>query len=268
MNDIPLVSIIIPCYNYGKYVEEAISSAKNQTYQNVEIILVNDASTDPLTKNVLKKVEGDTSVTVIHHEVNKGLPAARNTAINTSSGKYILPLDADDTIESTIVEKTMKILEETTDVGFVSVGMRYFGDVNFVHVPPPINFYKLLYHNNVSVTSLFRKIAWEQVGGYNESLTEGYEDWEFWINLAKHGWRCSCVEEPLFNYRKHGNSMITESKKKHHYIYNQIKNIHRDLYLPTKLSQMKYQWRVTKMKEPRLKYSNKSFRFQDNYQSK
>ncbi len=265
LNDTPLVSIIIPCYNYGKYLEEAVSSAQHQTYSNVEIIVVNDASTDPLTIEVLKKFEDDTTVTILHHADNKGLPATRNTAISYSSGKYILPLDADDTIEPTIVEKTAAILEEQGDVGFVSVGIRYFGDVNYVQHPPTFHFYKLLYHNTVSVTSLFRRTAWEEVGGYNEGLIHGYEDWEFWINLAKHGWKGSCIEEPLFNYRKHGKSMISETKKKHNTIYKQIKDIHKDVFLPETINQIRSQWKL--QKNIKTKHSSTTVQFQNNYRS-
>lgn len=170
---------------------------------------------------------------MIDHQTNLGLPATRNTAIAASSGKYILPLDADDTIESTIIEKTTKVLEEMADVGFVSVGTHYFGDIDTIHIPPTFDFHTLLYHNIVTGTSLFRKSAWEQVGGYNESLIHGYEDWEFWISLAKHGWQGHLVEEALFNYRKHGKSMLGDAIKKHAYIISQIIEIHPELYYPT-----------------------------------
>jgi glycosyltransferase involved in cell wall biosynthesis len=246
MTDYPLVSIIIPCYNYGQFIEETIKSASEQTYENIEIIVVNDASTDPLTIRVLEKLEQNNNIVVIHHEKNKGLPAARNTAIKAASGKFILPLDADDTIEPTIVEKTAKVLIEKPNVGFVSVGMRCFGDTNSTYLPPKYNFHTLLHQNIVTVTSLFRKKAWSQVGGYNEELIYGYEDWEFWINLAKHGWQGSCVEELLFNYRKHGKSMIDDAVKKHSFIINQIIEIHKDLYTSKLVNNKKTKQKITK----------------------
>ncbi|WP_084031657.1 glycosyltransferase family 2 protein [Anaerobacillus arseniciselenatis] len=232
----PLVSIIIPCYNYGKYIEEAVQSALDQTYENIELIIVNDASTDPFTIDILEKLNHHSKLTIIHHESNKKLPAARNTAIKAASGKYILPIDADDKVDRTIVEKTVEVLEERADVGFVSVGIQYFGAINKVSIPSPFNLKTLLYRNIVSVTSLFRKEAWEQVGGYNEKFIYGYEDWEFWLNLAKHGWHGVLIKEPLFHYRKHGKSMIDDAVKKHLKIVSQIINIHSELYNETKIT--------------------------------
>lgn len=255
----PLVSIIIPCYNYGQFVEEAVQSAIEQTYENIEIIVVNDASTDPLTIAVLQKLAEEKEITLLHHPVNKGLPATRNTAIKATKGVYILPLDADDTIEPTIVEKTVRVLNEKENVGFVSVGMRFFGEENFIHIPPTFNLYTLLHQNIVTVTSLFRKKAWEQVGGYNEQFIFGYEDWEFWINLAKHGWDGFVIEEPLFNYRKHGKSMIDDAVKKHHFIISQIKAIHYDLYTRQSIKKEKIQ---------RKPGNSRSFSFVTNSKSK
>lgn len=238
----PLVSIIIPCYNYGIYLEEAVGSALNQTYKNIEVIIINDASTDPFTIKILKDLEHCQNITIIHHKKNKGLPSTRNTGVKASGGKYILPLDADDTIDPMTVEKTTHVLENNSDLGFVYTGTRFFGDINDSYIPPKYSFYTLLYHNIVSPTSLFRKEAWEQVGGYNEEFIYGYEDWEFWINLAKHGWHGFLIDEPLFNYRKHGKSMIDSTIQKHQYIVNQILRIHHDLYTPINSKNIKRIW--------------------------
>ena len=235
----PLVSIIIPCYNYGLYLEEAIQSALNQTYSNIEVIVVNDASTDPLTISKLTELKKTLNIQVIHHEKNKGISATRNTAIRASTGKYILPLEADDKIHPKTFEKTVNVLEENSEIGFVSMGMRFFGNVHDIYIPPKYNFYTLLYRNIVSPTSLFRRDAWEQVGGYNEDFIYGYEDWEFWINLGKNGWDGFLIEEPLFEYRKHGNSMIDTAVKNHHLIINQLLNVHHELYVPINSKKIK-----------------------------
>lgn len=238
----PLVSIIIPCYNYGLYLGEAVQSALNQTYKNIEVIVVNDASTDPLTVSKLKELEESLIPQVIHHEKNKGISATRNTAIKASTGKYILPLDADDKIDPTTVEKTVGVLEKNPEIGFVSMGMRFFGDVDDIYIPPKYNFYTLLYRNIISPTALFRKEAWEQVGGYNEDFIYGYEDWEFWINLGKNEWEGFLIEEPLFLYRKHGKSMIDTALKNHHLIINQLLKLHHELYIPINSNKIKRKW--------------------------
>lgn len=237
----PLVSVVIPCFNYGQYVVEAIDSCINSTFENIEIIVVNDCSTDPYTIDVLSRLNKP-KTRVIHHLENKGLPTARNTGIKEAKGKYILPLDADDTIEPTFIEKTVHVLETNPRLGFVSTGRRHFGNQNSTHIPPQYNFYKLLFQNLCSVTSLFRKKAWEDVGGFNEEMTLGYEDWDFWISLGEKGWFGYRIPEILFNYRKHGKSMITDARKKHKYLVNQIRKNHPQLYTQKRLAKIKRIW--------------------------
>ena len=95
-----LVSIIIPCYNYADFVAEAIASASGQTFQDIEIIIVNDNSIDCSKDIILKEIEKDKRIKFIDNKCNKGVVATRNIAIEIASGKYILPLDADDVIDS------------------------------------------------------------------------------------------------------------------------------------------------------------------------
>lgn len=238
----PLVSIIIPCYNYGQYVVEAIDSCLQSSYENFEIIVVNDCSTDPYTNNVLSNLNKPKTY-VINHTENKGLPASRNTAIKAAKGKYFLPLDADDTIEPAFIQKTVRVLEKHPNVGFVATGRRHFGTENKIHVPPKYNLYKLLFQNICAVTSLVRKEAWEEVGGFNEKMIDGYEDWAFWISLGEKGWYGRRIDDILFNYRKHGESMITESIKKHDDLVKQIRDNHPELYKPERLAQIKKEWK-------------------------
>lgn len=255
----PLVSIIIPCYNYGKYVVEAIDSVLNNTYKRLEIIVVNDCSTDSYTNEVLSNL-AKPNTKVITHSENRGLPAARNTGISASSGKYIVTLDADDTIHPQFIEKTVQVLENRPEIGFVSTGRRHFGNQNLTHVPPPYNFYKLLFTNIASCTSTFRKVAWEQVGGYKEDMREGYEDWEFWISLGEKGWIGHRIPDILFNYRKHGNSMITDSVKIHDKLVQTIRDYHSELYKPDNLNRLKNIWANFDKAKPNVRKVNKKNR--------
>lgn len=224
-----LVSIIIPCFNHGKFIDEAINSCLSQTYKNIEIIVINDCSTDPFTIDVLNNLNYP-KTRVIHHKKNKGIAAARNSGISISNGSFILPLDADDKIDPTFIKKTVQVLERKQDVGFVSTGLRHFGNNQGEYIPPPFSLDRLLYNNIYIVTTLFRKEAWEQVGGFNEKMIYGYEDWDFWLSLAKHGWLGDCVSEVLFNYRNHGKSKLSEAKQKHYDIVSQIILNHPELY--------------------------------------
>ena len=119
------VSIIIPCYNQGQYVDDAVSSCLAQTYDNIEIIIVNDGSTDKFTNDFLSKYQRPK--TKVINKRNEGLAEARNTGINNATGKYILPLDADDKIAPTYVEKAVQIIEQDESVGIVYCLAEYFG---------------------------------------------------------------------------------------------------------------------------------------------
>ncbi|WP_134704972.1 glycosyltransferase family A protein [Ammoniphilus sp. YIM 78166] len=241
------VSVVIPCFNYGKYLEEAIDSCLNSTFRDIEIIVVNDGSTDPDTISVLENLQKP-KTRVIHQE-NKGLPCARNTGIAAAKGKYILPLDADDTIEPTYIEKAVAVLESKPGIGFVSAGIRHFGDYNKEILFPPINFYSLLFKNEVTVCSMFRKKAWSDVGGYNELMRQGFEDWDFWISLMKRGWLGYRIPEVLFNYRRHGKTMLHYSNKIRKQLFRQIQNNHPELYRKERLEQLKKQWVMSQGKK-------------------
>jgi glycosyltransferase involved in cell wall biosynthesis len=97
------VSVIMPCYNQGQYIDEAVDSVLTQTYQNYEIIIVNDGSTDEFTNEKLKNY--NKPKTQVIHTANQGLSAARNNGIHASNGEFILPLDADDKIANTYLER-------------------------------------------------------------------------------------------------------------------------------------------------------------------
>lgn len=238
----PLVSIIIPCYNYGKYLEEAIDSCLQSTFTDFEIFVVNDGSTDPHTIQVLEQL--NKPKTRVIHQVNKGVSAARNAGITLSCGKYIFPLDADDTIRPTLIEKEVAILETRPEIGFVSSWLECFGAYNEVWKYPPYNFYTQLFKNRVNESSMFRKEAWVQVGGFNDKMM-AYEDWDFWISLGEHGWLGYTLPEVLFNYRKHGPSMYSEAKKIHNKYVQQIRDNHPALYTKEKLEELKKIWEST-----------------------
>lgn len=228
MKTYPLISVVIPCYNYGKYVEDAIDSCLNSTWGNIEIIVVNDGSTDPYTIRKLRTLKKPK--TRVIHQRNKGLPGARNTGIRHAKGKYIFPLDADDTIKPTLLEKAVSILEKRPRLGVVSCWLRCFGDSNFVWRQGPYKFKTLLRKNLLISGSLFRRVAWKQVGGYNEAMIRGYEDWDFWISMGARGWGGYIIREELYNYRRHGRTMLVKSSKIHSKLVRQIRRNHPNLY--------------------------------------
>ncbi|SBW10945.1 hypothetical protein KL86DPRO_70102 [uncultured delta proteobacterium] len=202
------VSIIIPCYNDGKYLPEAVASAKAQTYPDIEIIIVDDHSTDTETQKVLQRAAGGNVVVVKTPEGKKGLPAARNTGISVAGGDYILPLDADDTIYPTYVEKTLAVLEGNPDVAVCGSGVRFFGLRHNDWQQPEYSATGLVLEEfKLVCTALYRRRDWERVGGYDESLTLGKEDMVFWLDMLQDGRRIVILPEVLFFYRIKPNSM-------------------------------------------------------------
>ena len=123
------VSVIVPVYNVLPcYIEEALDSALASTYQNIEIIVVNDGSTSKETLSFLKNYNNQ-KVKIIN-QINMGLAEARNTGIKNATGKYILPLDADDKIEPTYIEKAVKIIDSKKKIGIVYCEADMFGAIN------------------------------------------------------------------------------------------------------------------------------------------
>ena len=206
----PKVSVIIPCYNLGQYLDEAVDSVLKQTYQDFEIIIINDGSSDECTNTLLKSYSRPK--TTVYHTKNQGLPATRNYGIERASGEYICCLDADDKYHPEYLEKTVPIFDNDSkeEYGIVSTWVEVFGGKEFIW---EINDYDpiLLFEGNpLHVASLFRKKIWEKVGGYKTNL-EGYQDWDFWINIISRKYKWFVVKEILFFYRDRKNSMVKDS---------------------------------------------------------
>jgi len=211
--NLPQISVVIPCYNHGKYIEEAIHSILQQTFRNYEIIVVNDGSNDDSTILTLEYLHKKYPEITFINQVNKGLANARNTGIKKSKAKYILPLDADDKIHPEMLKECYETLEKHPDNGFVYTQTRLFGKDDAFWSSKEYDFDELLKGNYIVATSLIRKKAWEDIGGYDESMLNGYEDWEFYIHLGIHGWTGKLIPKELFYYRKHGYSLISKTYK-------------------------------------------------------
>lgn len=224
----PKVSVIIPCFNQGKYIDEAINSVLNSTYKNVEIIVVNDGSTDEFTKSILKS--GLWDKTTIHTILNGGVSNARNFAILNSHGKYILPLDADDKIDKNYIEEAVNILEIYPEIKVVCCNVMLFGAKKGKFVLPEFSLETLLARNTMVVSSLFRRSDFDNTLGYNENMRNGLEDWDFWLRLLKTGGDVYKIDKTLFYYRikkKSRNYLDSSEIKKLRY---QIFLNHRELY--------------------------------------
>ncbi len=198
----PLVSIIIPCYNYGKFLGEALESILEQSYQEWECIIVNDGSTDETEEVALRYVNKDKRFKYFYHE-NEGHSASRNRAVEISNGAYIQFLDADDMLERDKIRLQVLVLEENPTIGLVYSDVLSFENEEVNHreytrfnpdaqFPPSRKGEDLI--NAIMVDNLYlpgcvimRKQMYYDAGG-NWRKFYGFEDWEFWFRTAYTKW--------------------------------------------------------------------------------
>lgn len=202
------VSIIIPCFNAGDYVVAAVDSALAQTYADVEVVVVDDGSTDPRTIEVLDGLQRPR--TRIVRQANGGPSAARNRAVREATGEYILPLDADDLFDPTYAEKAVAKINSGPDIGIVYCDAMKFGAASGVWRLPAYTVREMVIDNVIFCSGLYRKADWQAVGGYNEKLRRGMEDYEFWIKIIGLGRDVRKIDEPLFHYRIQQSSRTTQ----------------------------------------------------------
>lgn len=200
------VAVLVPCFNHAAYLDEAIESVLSQTFRDVEIVVVNDGSTDPDTNRRLATAAWPRTRVVAHPE-NRGLSASRNTALRHTTAPYICALDADDRLAPAWLEKAVAVLDARPDVAFVSHWLRTFGDETWEWTPERCDLPALLARNTVNGAALVRRAALEAVGGYDETLRQGCEDWDLWLTLVERGHSGVIIPEVLFYYRRRADSM-------------------------------------------------------------
>ncbi len=195
-----LVTIIIPCYNYGRYVAESIESCLAQTYKKLEIIVVDDGSTD--NSNKIAQNYLDRGVKYVRQD-NAGPAAARNKGIRESHGDYICFLDADDMFKLQYIEACYKQLSAAaSDVGYVYTGIEYFGDKSGKHRGREYDIDLLKQENYIHASALFRASVLRN-HSFDASIRGGLEDWDLFLTLAENGVYGSLLNKPLLRYRKH-----------------------------------------------------------------
>ena len=205
-SDLPRVSVVIPCYDHGELLGEAIDSVRAQDYPDIEIMVVNDGSTDLRTLSVLAALEND--VTLIE-QPNRGLAAARNRGIRDATGKYILPLDADDRIGPGFIQKAVAAMDKDQDVGIVYGQTELFGSKTGSWLKPDYSMPEMLFENMIVATALYLKSDWESVGGYRPEMVHAWEDWDFWLALITMGRKVVRLEDVTFYYRISKDSMTS-----------------------------------------------------------
>lgn len=225
----PRISIIVPCYNGEKYLRETLDCLQKQTIEDWECVIVNDGSTDGSLEIMKEYAEKDSRYKYIDKE-NGGPSVARNTAIAASSGKYILPLDADDLIAPSYAEKAINYLEVHDDCKLVYCEAEFFGSKTGKWELEEYSYEALLRQNLIFCSAIFRRFDFDRIGGFDENL-KGYEDWEFFIRLLYKNDIIYQAPRVMFHYRIKDEEGVNRAAKARHnslfqYIY--IKNI--DIY--------------------------------------
>jgi glycosyltransferase involved in cell wall biosynthesis len=202
MNLVHKVSVITTCYNDGVYLQECVESVANQTYPNIEHIIINDGSTDFKTIKILGNLTSifSNNIRVINTD-NQGVCAARNFAIENSGGKYILPLDSDDRISPMFVELAVYEANKNINVKLVVTNYKLFGRLQNTVIVEDFSLEKLIGRNLFVVSSLFRRDDFDRVSGFNTNMSKGLEDWDFWLSVLKGGGKVVKVKGINFFYR-------------------------------------------------------------------
>ena len=195
----PLVSVIVPIYNAAPFLRETLDSIVASTYRPIEVVMVDDGSHDDSLKIAQTYCEQHAECQVIAQK-NRGVSAARNTAIKAAKGTYILPVDADDKIADTFIEKAVEVIEHDNNIRVVGCRCWMFGAVDKEWKLPDFSHSLLARKNMIPATALYRKADWERCGGYCEE--EIYrEDWDFWLSMMELGGTFYRLNEILFYYR-------------------------------------------------------------------
>ena len=211
----PLVSIVIPCYNQGRFLDKAIRSALAQDHTELEVIVINDGSTDE-TEQIARRFEQDPRFHLVNQN-NSGLPEARNRGIRESSGVYVNFLDSDDWLESNMISNLVTSLEENSDIGFAYCDIWIVSEEGSTENHYSVGKSRQVVNGDIfdsliiggyfpPHTVLIRRSVLEEIGYFDKALG-GHADYDLWIRAAAHGFRAIYVDKKMAYYHIHGNNM-------------------------------------------------------------
>jgi glycosyltransferase involved in cell wall biosynthesis len=222
-------SVIVTCYNLGGYLLETVESIRAQTFKAFEVCIVDDGSTEPATLRVLDDLSDEFNVVRTY---NRGLSAARNLGLSMTSGEYVCAVDSDDILRPNLLERSVSYLDEHPSLSFASHWLETFGDQNWEWTPTECDLATLLDFNSVNGAAVIRRSALQDVGGWDEKLTDGCEDWDLWISLVKRGYAGAIIPEILFRYRRRPDSMsrIKFAGAGHARVYQRLVEKHIEAY--------------------------------------
>lgn len=210
----PKVSVIIPAYNQAQYLPDALDSVLAQTYTNWETIIVDDGSPDNVAEIAARYSGCDSRIKFLHTD-NYGLSVARNTGAAHSDGEYLVFLDGDDKIAPEYIENCVKALQSDSYIKVAAPQMQCFGIHQQIWPVVYEDYAQLLINNPLYATAAMRRADFDAIGGYDERMRKGFEDWELWIRLLAGKGPDAVWTGPdiLFFYRQKQQSMIVDSMR-------------------------------------------------------
>lgn len=226
------LEVVIPYFNMGNYIDDCLESVFTSSYKNIQVTIVDDGSTEELSISKLRAIEQNYPHLKIIHQENAGLSEARNTGLKKANLKYIMFLDADDTVHSDYFNRCITILEQYENISFVSCWLKYFEAANGIWPAQNPEVPYLLFHNTVHSGSIFKTEDILQTGGYDKSFLYGMEDYEMAVHLVSKGFHGVTIPEGLYNYRIRKQSMARAfTVNKNIYLYTLISEKHKSLFI-------------------------------------
>ncbi len=200
------VEAVVTSFNQKNMIYEAVHSLCRQTVKPERIIVADDGSSDEMSVRILNEIEADRSISVpiqVIRQKNSGVSAARNAGILKTQTPLVLVLDGDDSLEPSYIEEVSHMLRKNPCLAAASSWMHTFGVLEADVHPSGGGIADFLSRNCCPASHIFRRSAWLKCGGYDESMKNGFEDWEFFLNMleANPGMLIGIVEKPLINYR-------------------------------------------------------------------
>jgi glycosyltransferase involved in cell wall biosynthesis len=219
------VAVIVPCFNHGEFVGEAVRSALEQEGGPPRVVVIDDGSTEPATARALASLPDQ--VVVVRQE-NAGRSAARNAGAAATDTAFLLMLDADDRLPPGSLRRLREALAADPKAGFAYGKLRYFGawssEIDFPDFDP----YKLLYRS-IAWMGLVRREAFEQAGGFDTSLA-GYEDWDLVLALVERGYGAAQLDSVVLEYRRHESSSLEGDRRNYRSNYRALRKKHAPLF--------------------------------------
>jgi glycosyltransferase involved in cell wall biosynthesis len=220
------ITAVIPCFNHGEFLAEAVDSALGQRGGAPRVIVIDDGSTDATTGEAIANLPPEVETI---RQPNAGPAAARNAGIERSATPLFALLDADDRFPDDALENLRAPLDAVPELSHSYGIMRLFGDLSGEVGFPDYDPYKLLYRSIIGGNGLIRRRVWEDVGGFDPDLG-GIEDWDFFLGALERGWRGSRVPHVTLEYRKHSRSGLEEDRARYRALYRKLRAKHAGLY--------------------------------------